>query len=208
MNANIGEEHTRSCVLWGDCIFDVVQKHTKNLEREWVKLSRPWWTLTSKAIQSGFLGMGDALVGRNWLVEILFDPPRRWPPGLNPEQQKLLKLAIMVSAYFPLYDQGESGTPQVPEESPDLTRQALANYAVLFKKKIFHPMWDAYLEATEEAAKELAPLCKDVYGESCTLQEAKLIFQGDLERALKEKTLDVSPKTYKVMPKFLALISV
>jgi len=207
---NDQEDHALACARYGDCIFDVVQGGAADLEAQWSRLSQSWNKLIDKAVQGRFLGLGAPIVDRRWLSFVLFQPSRLWPSGLSKEETQLLKLAKAVVAYYPMYAQGiERGTATDAErvESNEATLAALKKFAALFKRQIGLPMWKAYNSVSDLKAKEIAPLCKATYGEECSYAEARGMFQGDLERGWKLKTLEVAPPTYRVFPYFLSWIS-
>tara|TARA_R110000824_G_scaffold36257_2_gene112841 strand:+ start:157 stop:804 length:648 start_codon:yes stop_codon:yes gene_type:complete len=208
-----GDQHAMACAIHGDCLFDEGQKYVKKLEEKWKLLARPWNQLLDKAVKSGFLGFGGPMVDRKWLSFVLFQPERMWPSGLSAQEIKILRLAKAASAYFPLHAQGvapnmgsaSTAPSQVEEEAKTL--KSMQQYAKLVKKQVAFPMWKAYQTVSMQAGRGLRGLCESTYGEPCSIQEASAMFQGDMERGLKAKTLSASPATYEVLPMFLGWIS-
>lgn len=192
-------------VFWGDKIFDVTQLGAKKLEASWEKIANPWNTLIDKSVQTGFLGWGAPIVDRRWLSFKLFGLEKFWPKGLTKKERLLLRLAKAVSFYYPLFEQGvitdrKWGLTQDPEktEPEEATLAAMKSYAAKFEAKIAGPMWTSFDKISDEMAPLVSEACREVYAEPCDFQEARGMFQGDLDRAWKIETLGVSHITYKV----------
>jgi len=214
MAVNI-EDHGMACALYGDCIYDVVQEGAKLLETKWKSRTSSWDSLIDKAVKTGFMGWGAPLVDRKWLSFVLFEGPRYWPSSLTADERQALKLAVAVSGFHRRYSKGVkidrkrgiTDDPDKIEEDQERTTAALRKYAELFKSKIGIPMWKDYQSVTKMYGSKIKPLCDEKYGEPCSDAEAENIFQGDLERGLKMKTLDVDPPTYRVLPVFIRWVS-
>ena len=203
------EEHAMACAIYGDCIFDVVQEGASDLEAQWKKLAKPWKTLLDKSVRGRFFGFGAPLLDRNWLMYVLFQPTRSWPKGLSLDEVEVLELARTAASYHPLYEQGLGRAETQAQEpgSDEATLKAMKQFASLFRRKVALPMWKAYNNTSDKMGRKIIPLCESNYEEPCSLPEAREMFQGDLERGLKVKSLNVSPTTYQVLPKFLSWIS-
>lgn len=202
------EDHAIACVLYGDCLYDVVQEGAKLLETRWQAASRKWESLIDQAVRTGLFGWGTPLVNRRWLLQALFYP-KAWPKGLTEDEKKLLYLMIAAASYHRLYARGVAREEVAPEgvEPEEQTLAALKNLAVLFRKQIAIPMWKGYQKVSKEYAKKIQPICSEKYNEPCTLSEAENIFKGDLRRGWKARTLDVDPPTYSVMGPFFRYIT-
>ncbi len=201
-----------ACVVYGDCIFDVVEKGAKVLEKKWKRIAKPWNRLIDKAVRGRFFGLGSPTVDRRWLAWLIYQPVKRWPSQLTKEEVQILELVVAVSAYHPDYSEKvdrKSGITSDPErlESSEDSLAAMRQYAQLVKAQIAMPMWRAYENISKDVAQDIIPLCKTVYGESCSESEAKNMFKGDLQRAWKMRTLGVGPPTYTTFPKFIAWIA-
>jgi hypothetical protein len=205
-------DHALACVLYGDCVYDVVQEGAQSLETKWKAKTRGWDGLIDKAVKTGFMGWGPPLVDRKWLSHVLFKGVRAWPTELTAEERKLLKLAVSTSAFHRLYDKGvkfdrSRDIPTGEGERDDRTLAALRKYAELFKRQIALPMWKEFDQVADEYGRKIQPLCAERYGEACSKTEAVNIFKGDVYRGMAAKTLDVDPPMYRVLPRFLEWIS-
>jgi hypothetical protein len=197
-------EHALACALSGDCIYDVVEKHAQNMESSWKSLASGWQGLVRKASRKAW-GLFER-VSEEWLLHTLLSRPvRKWPRGLGREQVVILRILREAAQY----NAGSSGRGRAPSESPspELALEAFQVLSSLTFKSLAVPMWGEYNQTSQKAAREIAPLCAETYGEPCTLGEAELMFQGDLERGWRMKTLDVSSPTYRVFPEFLAWVA-
>jgi len=143
-------------------------------------------------------GLGTPLVDVEWLLEVLFSPPRTWPMGLTEDEIEILKIATAVAQYVSFGARGAQATPGSDEN----TLLAMKKLAALFRKNIAVPMYREYDKGVQRAGARIAPLCPDLYDESCTVEDAKGIFQGDMQRGWRASTLRVRPETQKVLPLF------
>jgi hypothetical protein len=198
-----------ACVQYGDCIYEVVQEGVKDLQTKWTARTRIWDNLIAQAVRTGFMGWGPPLVDQNWLRYVLFQPRRLWPSGLTKREVQMLELAKAASGLNRLHTKG-IGRKDLDQaetaEAEDRTLAALRKYAQLFDRKVFDSMWADYEKVSKAYGRKIGPLCEERYQEPCSAQDAVNIFQGDIERGLKAKTLDVRVPTYHVFRKFLPLI--
>lgn len=198
-------EHALACAKYGDCIFEEVQSGAQELQKAWEINAKPWYVLMDKAVQGSMFGLFSPIMPKDWLIYTLFRPDRFWPKGLSPKEKELLELGKMVSAYYPMHEQGVTPTKRlVPsDESGAVTLLAMQNYADLVKKTIAIPMWRSYSLVSKKYGMRITPMCKSVYGEDCTPEEGIGIFQGDLERGWKMETLSWDSASYQVFPVFV-----
>lgn len=203
-------EHALACALYGDCIYDVVQEGASDLEKQWKALTKPWKALLEKSVRGRFFGFGAPVVDSKWLLYVLHQPTRMWPKGLGLDEIEVLELARAATGYNSLANQGLGRSDVSPTDpaTNEQTLQGLRKFSTLFRRKVALPMWKAYNDISDKKARQIMPMCEATYGESCSLPEAREMFQGDLERGLKVKSLNVGPTTYQVLPKLLSWISV
>lgn len=198
------EDHGMACVMYGDCIYDVVQEGAKDLQTKWTATCRKWDSLVDKAVKTGFLGWGSPLVGRDWLTHMLLQPPRVWPRGLTKKEVAILKLSAEAAQLAKKAQNVPNPLPRTlsPEDSAK-TLAAMKKFAALFDKQIGQPMLDDYWDVSTAYGKQIEPLCAEKYNEPCSPSEAVDIFRGDIERGLRAKTLDVRTPMYWAFPRFL-----
>lgn len=195
-------DHAMACARFGDCILDEVQKGAKELEGRWKSDTRKWNALIDKTVKGGFLGLGTPLMDRNWLAHLIFNQ-KEWPSGLSKEEKQLLKLANAISGYHPVkqYGYAPGEKKPVPVESGD-SLEVLRKFIKLFQETIVESMLRSYAKVSDKYAKIIQPLCEQEYSEPCSLDEARNMFNGDMQRTYKVKTLDVDPPTYRVLLPF------
>lgn len=199
-----GEAHAMACARYGDCLFDAGQEYVQKLEDRWKDLSRPWRGLLARSL-GGFLGFGQE-IDTETLHALLFRSERHWPEGLTKSEKQVLRLARAVSAYHPGPDGLHPPRP-VQMVGEDVALRALRRYAKLFEKTIALPMWTAYEDVRAQAGDGLQGLCEQAYAEPCSAAEAASMWAGDLERGLTFSTIEASPATYTVLPRFLQWVS-
>jgi hypothetical protein len=207
-------EHALAVAKYGDIIFDIVQEGAQDLQSKWQADARDWNDLIDRAVQGSLLDrlFRDPL-DRDWLSQTLFKPTRQWPSGLTNAEVQILELVRAASALHPLHAQGVKVDKLLNPDDPDYGLQeaalvkAMKKYSGLVYKNITIPMWKSYDAAAKNAARKIAPMCEEVYGETCSQDEAVLMFKGDLQRGWKMKTLKMDPSMYQVFPKFLSWIS-
>ena len=197
-------EHAMACARFGDCIFDEVQKGAGELNARWKTDTRKWNVLIDKVVKGGFLGLGSPLMDRNWLSHVIFNQ-REWPSGLSKEEKQLLKLASAISGYHPAKQYGYAPGEKKPEaaaSNESLTLEVLRKFVKKFRETIVESMLRSYEQVSDKYAKIIQPLCEQEYSEPCDLAESSGMFQGDMQRAYKIKSLDVDPPTYRVLLPF------
>ena len=198
-------DHALACARYGDCIFTVVQEGAADIQDAWARAARPWSRLIDKAVRGKVFGLMPPLTDRKWLMYVLLmQSPSRWPSGLSKEEVELLKMARVVSQYYPLAVQDvPGGSVGAQPDTEEATLKALKSYAALFKKDIALSMWKTYVQVAAARAAEIMPLCDTVYKEPCSLREAEQMFKGDLERGWKMDSVGFSPASEKVFPLFI-----
>ena len=185
-------------VVWGDAIFEVVQKGAKLIEAEWSKIAAPFDRVLEKSVQT-FFGWGEPITPPQVLRKFLFGLPKYWPKGLTPKERQLLKLAVAVSHYNPKYD---PDPPQVALPPEEKVLEALRSFAAEFEEKIAFPMWKAYYRIAESLVPQIQEACGRVYTEPCSREDSLGFFLGDFARAWKVESLKVTSVTYRVFGVF------
>ena len=196
--------------ITGDSIFKEVNRGAEKLDAAWEKQASSWKRLMDQAVSGGYFGLAPNIVDARWLYWVLFQPAKFWPGGLSREEKALLKLAVAVAKYHPLYNQGVKfdrkwGLAYDPENpAPESkTLKAMQRYAKLFKQKVAKQMLRTYRQEANEGAKRILPLCLELYNSPCTHEEAVRMFLGDLQRGWKASTMEGSPAMYRVLPAFV-----
>jgi hypothetical protein len=195
-------DHALACTVYGDCIYDEVQEGVKLLEAAWKRDLQKYPQVLAQSTKGRGWFFPRPIVTPDWLRFMLFQPERLWPLKLKPEQREMLHLMKATSALAPRI----RSTPDGELYDEEQTLQAMKQLAENFQKQVAMPMWQSYERVSQVMGRKLLPLCEERYGE-CTRAEAEQIFQGDLERGLRLKTLNGSPQMLQVLPKFLEWIS-
>jgi hypothetical protein len=199
-----GEEQSQyalMCAVEGDCIFRVVDKWSLVLGGRIEKIGMTVPKVLGSVTRGPWFGLAPPRVKASWLAALLVSE-KNWPPELTRKERALLHLAVRC---FDLTGKRPPASVEAPAGREESVR-ALRAFAAAVEKSIAIPIWRALDQTAKEAAREIAPLCESTLGEKCSLGEAAEIFEGDLERGLKVRSLEIPLIPSRILLAFLSWV--